>query len=70
VQQRGRQNRAVELGREAVALALWSLVHGLSVLAVDRQLGVKGYDAPPRDLFGIVAGILYTGMGLSPVRDA
>jgi AcrR family transcriptional regulator len=58
------------IAADELALALWSLVHGLSVLAVDRQLGVKGYDAPPRDLFGIVAGVLYTGMGVPPVRGA
>jgi AcrR family transcriptional regulator len=45
-----------------LALAAWSVVHGLAMLAVDDQLRGKGFTQDPRDLATTVTTHLFAGL--------
>ena len=44
------------------SLAAWTMVHGLSTLAVDRHLARKGFDRDPADLARAIAQQLFLGL--------
>jgi len=45
-----------------LALAAWSVVHGLAMLAVDHQLRGKGFRQDPRDLAAALTTHLFAGL--------
>jgi len=45
-----------------LALAAWSVVHGLAMLAVDHQLRDKGFRQDPRDLAATLTTHLFAGL--------
>lgn len=45
-----------------VALAAWSMAHGLAILLVDQQLQGKGYAADPQQLTDNILEHLYEGL--------
>jgi AcrR family transcriptional regulator len=45
-----------------LALAAWSVVHGLAMLAVDHQLRGKGFRQDPRDLAATLTTHLFAGL--------
>ena len=47
---------------QELSLAAWSLVHGLSTLAVDRHLERKGFTSSPTELAQTIAQHLYLGL--------
>jgi AcrR family transcriptional regulator len=51
-----------------VALAAWSLVHGLALLIAGGQIRAeRGQGASPRDLAMVVTGLLYQGITIAAV---